>query len=320
MAAWIAGSTLALWLLAGQPGTADLARAKALYAEASYEEALSVLAALKDSKDAARSEAVLELRALCLLALGRTDEAERAVAEIVLQNPMYRLEQADVSPKLVALFREVRQRTLPAAARKLYADAKGSYDDEAWSDATRGFAALLALLADPDAASHEETLADLKQLGEGFLALAEAEVASARRAEEEAQRTAQEAAAAAAAETARRAAEAAAAEQRAAEERGHRIYSAGDPDVIPPVELRRVMPRWIPPTPSMALMSLSGLLELVIDEEGTVMSATITKPIAPNYDQALKDSTRTWRYRPATRGGQPVRYRQVLEVVLRPSS
>jgi TonB family protein len=80
-----------------------------------------------------------------------------------------------------------------------------------------------------------------------------------------------------------------------------------------------VMPRWIPPTRDMASRSHAGLLELTIDEAGSVAEATVTKPISPAYDQSLKDIARTWRYQPAMRNGQPVRYRILLEIILRPA-
>lgn len=307
----LAGVALALLLAAVPVSAADLAAARSLYAQASYEEALTALAALDQNESV---EQLNEIRALCYLALGRAQDAEQAVVQLVMHNPAYRMEQADVSPKLVSLFRDVRRRKLPDAARAVYAKGKAHYDGKRWTAAKSEFAALLALLNDPDAAAQQAALADLKQLGEGFLKLAEGEIAAE-------DRRAAEAAAKAKAEEAARAAEAAAAEaaaRKAAAAAGPLVYSADNTDVVPPVELRRVMPRWMPPTRAMATTAHSGLLVLLIDEAGTVTEARLAKPISPNYDQALLDLARTWRYKPATRAGQPVRYRQVLEIVLRP--
>ena len=94
-----------------------LATAKALYESASYEAALELLAAL-DKPDAL--EQIELYRALCLLALGRTAEAEKSLARIVLRKPLYKPDESETPPRLVALFKDVRKRTLPAAARELY--------------------------------------------------------------------------------------------------------------------------------------------------------------------------------------------------------
>ena len=120
-----AGTTLILVLVAIPLHAADLASAKALYASASYEEALTMLASLEGNESV---EQVNQIRALCLLALGRSKDAEQAVEQIVVDNPTYQLENTEVSPKLVTLFHDVRRRALPAATRALYAKAKSSYD------------------------------------------------------------------------------------------------------------------------------------------------------------------------------------------------
>lgn len=322
-----------LLLSAHAARAADLASAKALYAAASYEEALTVLASIENTENL---EQVNQIRALCQLALGRTDDAREAIQAIVMHNPLYQIESNDVSPKLVALFQDVRHQTMPAAARALYARAKSRYDAKDWRQASTQFTALLTLLADKAAAEQQAALSDLRQLGEGFLTLARNEIAAdERRAEEarnaeEARRAAEErrVAQAAAAEAARLESEAAASllPQATASSTGGagppaqaRIYSVDDRDVTPPVELTRVMPRWVPPSAAMATMTLSGLVELVIDEAGAVTDVSIVKPIAPRYDQALKSLARSWRYRPAMRSGGPVRYRQLLEIVLRPA-
>lgn len=319
------GSVAALLWAVAPVQAADLAAARSLYASASYEEALNTLASLNQNEEV---EQLNQIRALCLLALGRTGDAEQAITRIVLHNPAYRIEQAEVSPKLVSLFHEVRRQKLPEAARALYASAKTRYDNQQFLEARVQFASLLSLLKDPDAAAQLSALADLRQLGEGFLRLSEAEAVADER------RAADALAAKARADEAVRAAAAAAAEQAAAagsaatppppsppvpdEPATPAVFTSDDRDVVPPVEIRRVMPRWVPPTRAMAQTAHSGLLVLVIDDKGSVAEATLSKPISPAYDQALKNLALTWRYRPATKSGKPVRYRQILEIVLRP--
>lgn len=318
---------------------ADLASAKALYAAASYEEALAMLATIETPENL---EQVNQIRALCQLALGRTDDAQQSIQAIVLHNPLYQLEANDVSPKLVSLFRDVRRQTLPTAARTAYAKAKERYDAKQWSQASDQLTVVLTILNDTEAADPQSRLADLRQLAEGFLMLARNEMASeerraeeARRAEEERQAAVAAKAAAAAAEAARKETEATAAAAsstpparagtppvgrtaRSADGAVVPTYSIEDRDVTPPVEVSRAMPRWVPTTAAMAAATYSGRIEVVIDNTGAVTEVAITKPIAPRYDEALRDLALTWRYRPATRNGKPVRYRQLLEIVLRP--
>lgn len=307
---------------------ADLASAKALYAAASYEEALAMLTKIEAPENL---EQVNQIRALCLLALGRTDDAQQAIQAIVLHDPFYQLEPNEVSPKLVALFHEVRRQVFPTLVRNTYTKAKSQYDAKEWRQASVQFTALVRMLNDKDAAGQQETFADLRQLGEGFLALANSELAAEKRRDEEARRAEEERRAAeAAAEAARRKAGAsqdgtpasavtATAEDAGAGRAAAPVYTAEDRDVIPPAEISRALPRWVPPSAAMASATHSGRLELLIDEAGGVVSVTIVKSVSPSYDGALRDMARTWRYRPATRNGRPVRYRQLLEIVLRPA-
>ena len=51
---------------------------------------------------------------------------------------------------------------------------------------------------------------------------------------------------------------------------------------------------------------VSGTIEVVIDENGSVASAAVTTPVYPSYDQRLLQAARSWRYKPARKGGQPV--------------
>lgn len=335
-----AGPALALLIacLLGTPAfaAADLATARAQYAAASYEEALASLAGLAADQN---NEQVFQLRALCLLALGRTSDAQQALSQLVMLNPLFQLEPGEVSPKLVAMFKDVRRDAVPAAARDLYAKAKASYDAKQWSLAHDRFQTLLKLLGEPETGGSQAGLADLKQLGDGFLKLTDSELAAeTRKAEEaaaakeaadkaaaqeaarvEAARLAAEREAAAAANAAATGSTTTAAPGRATAVRSSApVYSAADADVTRPVEVRRVMPRWMPPTRAMALSSHTGLLELIIDEAGSVAEARVNRPISPGYDQNLLELARAWRYKPATKDGQPVRYRIVLEVVLRP--
>jgi tetratricopeptide (TPR) repeat protein len=274
----------------------DFESAKALYAAASYEEALSTLNQLDGNADPIQ---VNEYRALCLLALGRTQDAEAPLQQIVSSNPLYTMAQADLSPRLVDLFKDVRKRTLPAAARQLYATAKASYDEKRQEDAIAQFRTLLSVLKDPVAADPASDLGDLKDLADGFLTLAEAQLAAAK------------AAAAPPPAPAPVAAPPAPVEQR--------IYSAEDRDVRAPIEIERSLPRWTPTSAMEKQLTYRGVLKLIIDEQGDVESAELVTPVYPTYNAELLRSAKTWRYQPAVRQGRPVKYAATLEIVLRPS-
>lgn len=288
---------LTLSLLAQQQVTvaqsADLSTIKELYASASFEEALTRLSSIETSVGIEQAE---QYRALCLLGLGRTSEAQQSLERMVVANPLYVVPDAEVSPRLVSMFREVRRRLLPSAARDLYAEAKANYDGKRYGQASTQFRELLAVMDDGDMAEHAQTLSDLKMLAEGFMKLADAEQAAARQAAER-----------------QAAATAAAAEQRA--NMPPAIYADGDAGVVAATDLERRMPAWNPP-PALARFEYRGLLEVVIDERGLVESAIMRRPAHPAYDTTLLNAVKSWRFQPATRNGAPVKYRKSFEIVL----
>jgi TonB family protein len=283
-----------------QAAAGDLDSAKALYAAASYEEALATL----DQLGAADSIQVNQYRALCLLALGRARDAEAPLQQIVSTDPLYKLPAAEVSPRLVDLFRDVRKRTLPTTARQLYTRAKSNYDAKNLPEAAKDFKTLLALLNDPEAADRGNELADLKSLAEGFLTLADAQLAAPK----------PPAPAPVSAVTA------AAALAPAAAPAERRIYTSEDSDVKPPIELQRQMPSWTPTSATQKISTFRGAVRVVIDEKGTVESADILSSVYPTYNVLLLKAAKTWRYQPAMRLGVPVKYATTIEVVLRPLS
>ena len=64
---------------------------------------------------------------------------------------------------------------------------------------------------------------------------------------------------------------------------------------------------------------LPGSLALVIDERGNVESVTLLTSLQPEYNAVLLKAAREWKFRPATKGGLPVRYRKVVGIRLNPS-
>jgi TonB family protein len=76
----------------------------------------------------------------------------------------------------------------------------------------------------------------------------------------------------------------------------------------------------IPPlaTPFPLTAGARIVLDLEIDEEGRVMAATVRESAAGTLDSTLLAAARRWRYRPATRGGVPVRSTRTVVVPISP--
>lgn len=98
---------------------------------------------------------------------------------------------------------------------------------------------------------------------------------------------------------------------------GPRIYTEADNEVVVPTELARIIPEWTPPQ-LLKNATLRGVLEIVINERGTVDTAILSQPISPYYDSSLLNAAKGWKYTPATVAGHPVKYRKVMTIVLRP--
>ena len=145
-----------------------LERAKALYQNALFEPALNQL----DAIDATSSEAVeaLEYRVLCLLALERSEDAERAAAALVLTDPGRRQLSDEFPPRFVSLFNETRTRLLPDVASRMFAAAREQYLQSRPVAARAQFEALLALTSDP-VLSEAAQIPSMRVAAAGFLDL-----------------------------------------------------------------------------------------------------------------------------------------------------
>ncbi|MFB3854894.1 MAG: TonB family protein [Vicinamibacterales bacterium] len=275
---------------AGTAQQDSFATARTLYASAAYEEALTMLDRLKPSADAASARGVAEYRAFCLLALDRKDEAQRAIEEVVMADPFFMPDSADTSPRIQAAFHEVRKRVLPGAVQRLYADAKASYDRKAFDKAVTELEAVVRLLSDP-ALEQTATTGDLKLLATGFLELARAAATPPAPPEPEPAPPAPPPA-------------------------GPGTYYAGDPTVTPPEVRRQQVPSWSAARLGpLGTSPLTGVIEVLIDEQGNVANAVIRESIEPRFDDLLLDAARRWQYKPALRDGKPVRYLKRIQVV-----
>jgi tetratricopeptide (TPR) repeat protein len=289
--------TIAMLLLAGclaAPAAAQqspLTTARDLYAAARYDEALIVLNSLRPNENNAVDLKVIEqYRSLCLLALGRTQEAEAAIAAVVAADPMYQPSESEASPRVRAAFSEVRQRQLPEIARARYASAKATYERKDFVNAERQFSELLRLIDDPEMAGR---LGDMRVLVSGFLDLSSA---------------------AAAPPPAPQKVEPSPAPpppQTRTYPVGH-IFSAEEPDVVPPVVQKQEVPSV--PTSIRTQIREKGLLEVIIDEQGRVIGLDLRLRLHPIFDSQLLSAAKDWRYRPAMLNGRPVRYRKLVQI------
>ena len=277
-----------------------LTTAKTLYQSASYQDALSALDNLPSGADLDEAD---KYRALCFLGLSRAQDAQRALEQLVTRRPLFKLDPLD-SPKLVAAFRDVRVKVLPTVVKALYASAQTAFDHGDFATASTQFNDVSAILKQPELTS-QSSIEDLKLLAEGFAKLAAQQLAAQRPAPPQrvvAERPREEPAVAPTKPTVDL----------------QRIYTSDDSNVTPPAGISRTMPMWSP-SASFGARTLSGTLEMVIDERGAVATAIVTRPIHVEYDRLLIAAAKRWQYRPAMLGSQPVKYRMAVGIVVRPN-
>jgi tetratricopeptide (TPR) repeat protein len=275
-----------------------LASAKSLYEAASYEAALSELNAIDTTE---LVDDVDIYKALCLLGLGRVRDAEQALQLVVTRKPLLVLSDADYSPRVVALFREVRKKALPAAAQQLYMDARTDYDSKKYDTAAAGFKQALQIIAEIGPDSQTATLADLKELSSGFATLADAKIAAQ-------------------APPLPRAPTPASAAVASAAVIGPAFYTLADLDVTPPVVVAQQIPSWTFTTGYAPNRVFSGTLEVLIDENGKVETATLAERVWPPYDLVLLQAAKRWQYQPAVREGKPVKFKRTLAISIDPGA
>jgi TonB family protein len=289
-------------LLAPLPAAADntLAAARDLYAAAAYEEALTILNQLSEGTHVPDEErAIQQYRAFCLLALGRTADAEQAIAAVVAVQPRYQPGESDVSPRVRTTFAEVRRRVLPTVIQQQYAIAKSSYDRKNYAEAAERFNYVLDVMNDPEVrpVAAQPPLSDLRVLATGFrdLAVTAATPPPAPKPEPP------PAAPPPAPEPVAPAVPAA-----------PRIYHSGDRSIVPPITVRQ----FLPPFPSSAAIpkQAQGVIEVVIDETGAVEQAVIRVPLNAAFDRQALIAARSWLYRPATMNGVPVKFRKAVQI------
>jgi TonB family protein len=301
-AKYMVGSIAACGIVAGaaaaSAGPADdmLAAARDLYASAAYEEALAALSKAQASGVAPTDAvAVQQYRAFCLLALGRDAEAETAIEALVAADPTFR-PASDISPRVRTAFSEVRRRVLPSIVPQEYAQAKAAFDRKDYTAAAAGFKQVLTVLGDPDVvqAAGQPPLSDVHTLAVGFEELALQ-------------------AAAPPPPPPIQAAPLPAPTAPARPAPPPRVYTVADANVAPPASLRQDLPAFVGRLPE----PITGAIDIIIDQQGRVESATIRESFNGSYDRLMLDATKNWRYKPAIVDGMPVKFRKLIQITLK---
>ena len=322
-----------------------LSDAKKRYDAAMYAEALQLLDQIAAAPATSTAE-VHQYRALCLLALGRTDAAERAMADIVAADPFFRLDPDTASPRVVSMFAATRRRLLPPAIRRGFADATSFSREGDRVRAGERFAEVLRLLDDPDFRA-DPGLADLALVATAFVELIHAQTRAPvagtpvvaallpARAVAAFEATPPPVVVATlpvvlgAGLTAVRpapvtpaavspASPAVQAASTAAHVEPPALASAATSDFIPPVAVAQPLPLWVPPDARSAERTFEGAIVVAIDENGRVTGATRRRSIHPAYDPKVLDAARAWSFAPARLNGQPVKSEIEVAVRLNP--
>jgi TonB family protein len=308
LVAWLVCLTLGLAGAHAQSGS-SIQDAKALYDSASFDEALTVLDRIARTQPEVDVEDVQRYRALCLLALNRTAEAQTAIEVVLSRDPLYKLSDGDAPPRMRAAFSEVRRRLLPKVTEQLFTSAKLSFDRKEYAVAFTQFSDLLRFLDEPDALELP-SLKEFRTLATGFRDLSAA-----------AQPTVTKPAPSPAAATP------ASASAAGAPPAGPPAPAPASPSptpeapaggvLVPPVIVKQQMPLWLGMAQFLPRGG-RGRVRIIVDEKGSVEEARIVESVHTVYDALLLSAARTWKYEPATLDGKPVRYAKVIEVVLRP--
>jgi TonB family protein len=293
-------AALGLTILTAAPVLAQdsVAAARDLYASAAYEDALAVLNRLPESgRPADETRAIEQYRAFCLLALGRTGEAERAIETVVAHEPMYR-PTTDLSPRVRTAFSDVRKRVLPAIIQQKYAEAKGFYDRKQFDAAVAAFGRVLEAMSGPDAAAaaSQPPLSDLRTLAIGFKDLATTAATPPPLPSTPPPPTP--------------------IQSIPPVPKAPKVYTSNDPDVVPPGVIRQDLPAF----PGQVIMQRQGMIEVLIDETGAVENAIMRVAVTNAYDSAALAAARNWRFRPAMLNGTPVKYRKAAFLYPSPES
>ena len=292
----------------------SLTSARELYASAEYKSALNMLDGLIKANPSAPERQAIDLyRTFCLVALGSVDEASAAVDAMITRDPLYHPNLDEIPPRLRTLFSSARKKLLPGIIQQRYVTAKAAFDRNDYKTAREGFTQLLIALSEPDIsqAAAQPPLSDLRVLATGFNDLAiraltpppapqpaaPPAVASGPLVPPPLPGAGPGAGPGPAPAPATRVVE---------------VYTKDTPNVVEPVMVRQN----VPPYPGRVTTPKAAVLDIVIDENGAVESATMVESVDPLYNRILITAAKSWLYQPAKRDGMPVKFRRRIQVNL----
>lgn len=324
-----------------------LVKAKALYAEASYDEALVVLR----SSDGAEA---YQYRALCFLALGKTQDAERALESLINVAPTYVVSDADLPPRLVNMFAQTRRRVMPSVVKRLFTEARADFQGKNLIAARDKFEKVLTLTHDPAMADSAEAV-DLQLLVASYIdivknslapvpasspvrtatanapvmpspsAPAPAVVRPAPAATVPAVTTPPAATPAAASaisagattSTASAASALATSGSTATASTASAVPAAATPpavrELVPAITIQQSLPAF-QTSPGQQLRPMTGAVRVTIGSDGKVKAAAMEVSIEPRYDARVLAAAKSWTYKPATFGGEPITSEKVVQI------
>jgi TonB family protein len=267
-----------------------LQQVKDLYASAAYEAALTAVASKHDSDPDLEIE---QYRVLCLVALGRSADAERAVEQLLKQDPVYRPVAADTPPRIQELFTTVRRRLGPSLVQAMYLDGKSAFDRKDRDAAVRIFEKLASVTDDRDLRDNP-VVSEIRLLAGGFLTLSKALPEKSI---------------------------------------GDRVEPIAPPAPAPssepavpkpvaslPVPIHEDLPVWRPSDEFSRRIEFRGSVRVSISAKGTVDSVDLVQPIHPAYDALLLRAAKDWTYQPGRVNGVAVPSERTVTVVLKPKS
>jgi TonB family protein len=296
----IIGTLIGMMLISGQVYAQDaIAAARDLYTGAQYDEALRVLDGLsgKAANNADR-QSIDFYRTLCLLAVGRRDDADRAIEAIIARDPLFRPGN-DLSPRTRSVFSEAKRRVLPGVVQQYYAEARRAFDRRDFETASVAFKQVLDAINDPDIglAGQQPPLSDLRTVAAGFYDLSVKSIPPPPPPPAPTPAPAPVPAPAAPVYT------------------PPRVYTGEEPGLRPPIAIAQALPRYPGPVPP---NGFKGVVDVQISENGTVESATMTVPVTNMYDKLVLAAASRWLFQPAIVNGVPVKFRKRISINVEP--
>jgi len=303
---------LAIWsvvvlLYAAAPASAQepLTKAKALYDAANYEEALTVLGPVHEPE-------ARQYKALCMLALGRAQDASGEVDSLISSAPTFEPSAEDVPPRFVSLVADAKKRLLPGIARKTFNEARDQFKSGDRAEAVKKFDLVMSLAS---AGGFKDTAEaeDLRTLASGFIELTRATPSRPE------PKTAPQPPTASRVADASLASPAPTPVAEPARTPPTARPASGTPvpptDVIQPVAIRQIIPAV--PSGLSGMGSPTAAVRVEIGADGRVVRASIQQSAHPLYDRLVLQAAHEWLYKPAMLNGRPVPAEKVVTIQLR---